>query len=215
MAGPERPPMTPSKRLFDLIFLALLFPILGTVLVLLLGVMFLRGERAFFYISERMKSPTEPFMLIKLRTMTPDAADSGVTGADKGDRITPMGRLLRRGRLDELPQMWNILKGDISFVGPRPPLRSYVERFPDIYEQVLINRPGVTGMASLFYHAHEERLLARCKTAAETDATYGRVCVPAKARLDLIYQARWSLCLDAWLLLKTTQKILRLKRKRR
>jgi lipopolysaccharide/colanic/teichoic acid biosynthesis glycosyltransferase len=208
MAGPERPPMTPSKRLFDLILLALLFPILGTVLVLFLGVMFLRGERAFFYISERMKSPTEPFMLIKLRTMTPDAADSGVTGADKGDRITPMGRLLRRGRLDELPQMWNILKGDISFVGPRPPLRTYVERFPDIYNQVLISRPGVTGMASLFYHRHEERLLARCKTAAETDATYGRICVPAKARLDLIYQKHASVCLDIWVIVKTLARLI-------
>ena len=201
--------MTPSKRLFDLILLALLFPVLGTVLAVLLVIMFLRGERSFFYVSERMKSPTDPFMLIKLRTMTPDAADSGVTGADKGDRITPMGRLLRRGRLDELPQMWNILKGDISFVGPRPPLRSYVERFPDIYEKVLINRPGVTGMASLFYHAHEERLLARCKTAQETDATYGRVCVPAKARLDLIYQARASVYLDIWIIVKTTQRMLR------
>jgi lipopolysaccharide/colanic/teichoic acid biosynthesis glycosyltransferase len=146
--------------------------------------------------------------LIKLRTMTPDDADSGVTGADKGDRITPMGRLLRRGRLDELPQMWNILKGDISFVGPRPPLRTYVERFPDIYNQVLISRPGVTGMASLFYHRHEERLLARCKTAAETDATYGRICVPAKARLDLIYQKHASVCLDIWVIVKTLARLI-------
>ena len=206
--------MTLSKRLFDLALLALLFPLLGTILAAILLYMLIRRQRPFFYVSERMKTPDQPFMLIKLRTMTPDSTDSGVTGADKAGRITRLGRILRKTRLDELPQMWNILKGDISFVGPRPPLRRYVERFPEIYDQVLISRPGVTGMASLFYHAHEEHLLARCKTPQETDATYARACVPRKARLDLVYQARASLCLDIWIIAKTTQKILRLRRRK-
>jgi len=206
--------MTLSKRLFDLALLALIFPVLGPVLAVLILYMLIRGGRPFFYVSERMKTPEQPFMLIKLRSMTPDNADSGVTGADKAGRITRLGRILRKTRLDELPQMWNILKGDISFVGPRPPLRRYVERFPEIYDQVLISRPGVTGMASLFYHAHEEHLLARCKTPQETDATYARACVPRKARLDLVYQARASLCLDIWIIAKTTQKILRLRRRK-
>ena len=98
------------------------------------------------------------------------------------------GRFLRRSRLDEVPQLWNVLKGDMSFVGPRPPLRLYVERFPELYAKVLQSRPGVTGLATLVFHRHEEKLLAACRSAAETDAVYARRCVPRKARIDLIYQ---------------------------
>jgi lipopolysaccharide/colanic/teichoic acid biosynthesis glycosyltransferase len=141
--------------------------------------------------------------LVKFRSMRPDAKDGGVTGADKADRITRTGRFLRRSRLDEVPQLWNILKGDMSFVGPRPPLRVYVQDYPQIYGPVLRSRPGLTGLATLAYHAHEQRLLAQCQTAAETDATYRRACIPHKARLDLIYQARRSLCFDLVLMWRT------------
>lgn len=195
--------MTPSKRLFDL-FAALILGLilLPIILVIAAAIMVLDG-RPVFYVSERMRAPNEPFALVKFRTMKPASTDSGVTGGDKSDRITRTGRFLRRTRLDEVPQIWNILRGDISFVGPRPPLRQYVERFPDIYAAVLRSRPGVTGLASIIYHGHEEWLLSRCATVEETDAVYARACVPRKARLDLIYQANRSLCLDMKLMLKT------------
>ena len=107
-----------------------------------------------------------------------------------------------------MPQLWNILRGDLSFVGPRPPLRQYVDRFPALYGRVLQSRPGVTGLATLVYHGHEERLLARCADAAETDAVYGRACVPRKARLDLIYAAQRSLCFDLVLIVRTAARVL-------
>jgi lipopolysaccharide/colanic/teichoic acid biosynthesis glycosyltransferase len=129
--------------------------------------------------------------------------DTGVSGGDKTSRITRIGRILRKTRLDEVPQLWNVLKGDMSFVGPRPPLRLYVERFPALYAQVLQSRPGITGLATLSFHRHEERLLAECRSAAETDAAYARRCVPRKARLDLIYQNRRTICFDLLLMLKT------------
>jgi lipopolysaccharide/colanic/teichoic acid biosynthesis glycosyltransferase len=166
-----------------------------------------------FYVSERMRAPGRAFRLWKLRTMTVARGDSGVTGADKAGRITPMGAFLRKIRADEIPQLYNVLKGDMSFVGPRPPLRLYVERFPDIYAQVLRSRPGITGLASLVYHAHEERLLARCKTAQETDDVYSRICVPAKARLDLIWQRHWSLCFDMALMGQTLGRVFRRRRR--
>jgi lipopolysaccharide/colanic/teichoic acid biosynthesis glycosyltransferase len=119
-----------------------------------------------------------------------------------------MGRLLRRFRLDEVPQLWNILRGDISFVGPRPPLRQYVERFPEIYAQVLRQRPGVTGLASIHYHRHEEWLLARSQSAAETDRLYCIRCIPAKARLDLIYARHATVCLDLRLIGRTLARLL-------
>ena len=131
------------------------------------------------------------------------ARDCGVSGGDKADRITATGRFLRRTRLDEIPQLLNILRGDISFVGPRPPLRRYVDDFPQLYGSVLKSRPGVTGLATLVYHRTEEQLFAPCKTPQETEAVYRRRCVPAKARLDLIYAANQSVCFDAVLMLAT------------
>ncbi len=195
--------MTWDKRLLDLAFALLLAVLLAPVLAALLIWLWRTQDRPLFHVAERMKGVDDPFMLWKLRTMTVDAADAGVSGGDKTARITPQGAWLRRRRLDELPQLWNIIRGDLSFVGPRPPLRAYVERFPDLYAKVLKSRPGVTGLASIAYHRHEERLLTRCETPDETDAVYARICVPAKARLDLIYQRNRNLCYDFDLVFQT------------
>ena len=201
--------MTWSKRIFDLFFASLLVVVLGPILLGLLIWLLIKEGRPIFYVAERMKGVDQPFMLWKLRTMTVVDEDAGVSGGNKDARITPTGAWLRSKRLDEFPQLWNILKGDLSFVGPRPPLREYVERFPDIYGEVLKSRPGVTGLASISYHRHEAALLARCASAEETDAIYSRVCVPAKARLDLIYQRHQNMCYDFDLVFQTIGNIFR------
>jgi len=201
--------MTASKRVFDLVVAILLSVLLLPLIVLTaLAILMLDGG-PIFYISERMKTATQGFRLVKFRTMKPTAIDSGVSGGDKVVRITRTGAFLRRTRLDEVPQLWNVVKGDISFVGPRPPLRQYVERFPEIYGPVLRSRPGITGLASVYFHAHEEHLLARTSSNAETDAVYSRACIPRKARLDLIYQTRRTLCLDIVIMVKTVFRRLR------
>ncbi|WP_238373111.1 sugar transferase [Heliomarina baculiformis] len=201
--------MTWRKRLFDLFFVTLLIVILAPVLLALLLWLLLREGRPVFYVAERMKGIDQPFNLWKLRTMTVVESDAGVSGGDKNTRITPTGAWLRGKRLDEFPQLWNILRGDLSFVGPRPPLREYVERYPEIYREVLKSRPGVTGLASISYHRHEAALLARCTTPEETDAVYTRICVPAKARLDLIYQRHQSMCYDFDLVFQTIGNLFR------
>ena len=191
------------KRLLDIVgVLVLAVALLPVIAVLALVILIVEG-RPVFYISERMKTAPEGFSLVKFRTMRTVAVDSGVSGGDKAARITRIGAFLRRSRLDEVPQLWNILKGDMSFVGPRPPLRVYVEDYPQIYGPVLRSRPGVTGLATLIYHRHEQRLLEACSSAAETDAVYRRACVPRKARLDLIYQAHQSPCFDIWIMFRT------------
>jgi len=200
--------VTPAKRLLDILFALILMALLALPFVLLVLGLLLREGRPIFYISERMRAPNRGFWLWKLRTMAPTGGQSGVSGGDKASRITRTGRFLRKTRADEIPQLWNILKGDMSFVGPRPPLRLYVERFPDLYAQVLQNRPGITGLASLTYHRHEEKLLAACRTPEETDAVYCRRCVPQKARLDLIYQQRRTLCFDLVLMARTLARAL-------
>ncbi|TLP54975.1 sugar transferase [Parasedimentitalea maritima] len=201
--------MTWHKRLFDLFFATLLVLGLGPILLGLLLWLLLKEGRPLFYVAPRMKGVDQPFSLWKLRTMTVVEADTGVSGGDKASRVTKTGAWLRGRRLDEFPQLWNILKGDLSFVGPRPPLRQYVERHPEIYAQVLASRPGVTGLASIVYHKHEAALLERCQTPAETDAIYSRVCVPAKARLDLIYQRNQNMCYDFDLVFQTIGNIFR------
>lgn len=203
--------MTFQKRLFDLCLALLLTCILAVPLALLILVLWLKGEGPIFYVSERMKSPTQGFALIKFRTMRAAAENAGVSGADKADRITPIGHMLRRTRLDELPQLWNVLRGDISFVGPRPPLREYVERFPDVYDQVLVSRPGITGLATIKFHKHESWWLQQSSSAAETDAIYVAHCIPRKARLDLIYQSQQSVCFDIKILCETAAPLLGVK----
>ena len=201
--------MTWRKRIFDLFFASLLVVILGPFILWFAWVVWREDGRPIFYAAERMKSPTESFRLWKFRTMSVVDDDSGVSGAHKAARVTPTGERLRRGRLDEFPQLWNILKGDLSFVGPRPPLREYVERFPEIYGEVLKSRPGVTGLATIVFHKHEGRLLSACTTAEETDDVYCRICIPRKARLDLIYQRHQSTCYDFDLVFQTIGNLFR------
>ena len=173
--------------------------------------MLLKEGRPIFYVSERMKTPETSFRFIKFRTMyvALEGQNAGVTGGDKADRITPIGRILRRFRLDEIPQIVNILKGDMSFVGPRPPLRQYTDAFPEIYEAVLQSRPGVTGLATLHFHRHEERLIAHSKSSVETDTIYTTRCIPRKAELDLIYQRHASVWFDAVIMWQTIRCLMK------
>ncbi len=202
-------PVTLSKRLVDLSLSLVLALILLLPLGLLIVVLLVVEGRPIFYVSERMRSPTDGFGLIKLRTMAVNTGDGGVTGGNKSAQLSKLHRLLRRSRADEIPQLWNVIRGDMSLVGPRPPLRSYVDDFPEIYAQVLRSRPGVTGLASLRFHAHEERLLAACTSAAQTDEVYRTRCVPRKAKLDMIYARNASVCYDLVLIAQTAFKSFR------
>ncbi len=195
--------MTLPRRLLDIVLAALLGVLLAPVALIVALAIWILDGRPVFYGSLRAHGPGRNFRLWKFRTMTMDPGDTGVTGGDKAKRITRMGGFLRRSRLDELPQLWNILKGDMSFVGPRPPLPIYVERFPALYAEVLADRPGLTGLATLVFHETEERILAQCHTPEQTEQAYMRRCIPRKARLDLIYAANRSLCSDLMLILAT------------
>ena len=195
--------MTVGKRIFDIALALLLLVPLGIVMVFVAVILLVTQGRPILYGAERMRDPDRAFTLWKFRSMRSATSDSGVSGGDKADRITPAGRILRATRLDELPQLFNILRGDMSFVGPRPPLRQYVEAYPEVYADVLKSRPGVTGLATLVFHRHEERLLAQCASQEETNRVYSRRCIPRKARLDLIYARHRSVCFDLRILWRT------------
>ncbi len=186
------------------VMLALTLSVVLAPVILIVALLILLIDGApVFYLSERMKTAKTPFRLWKFRTMRHLDADTGVSGAYKLDRITPLGHWLRRYRLDELPQLLNILRGDMSFVGPRPPLRAYVEMFPELYARVLDHRPGLTGLATLVYHGTEARLLSTCHTHESSEEIYVRRCIPIKARLDLIWARHQSLGFDLKLLWRT------------
>ena len=199
--------LTPAKRIFDVALAALSLILLMIPALFIAALLLLCQGQPIFYLSERMKSPDKQFLLYKFRTMDLAVDDGGVSGGNKIARITPVGRILRRTRLDETPQLWNILCGEMSFVGPRPPLPIYVDRFPAIYAQVLQTRPGLTGLATLAFHKREAKLLENCQSAIETDTVYVRRCIPRKARIDMIYLHKRTLLLDMYILSQTVLKV--------
>lgn len=201
--------MTRAHRAFDLALVFGLCALLAAPFALIFAAHACFMGRPFFHPSERMRSPSQPFILWKLRSMRPAPVDAGVSGGDKAARIPRWGRFLRASRMDEMPQLWNVLRGDMRLIGPRPPLRQYVDRFPALYSMVLQVSPGITGLATIAFHRHERLLLAACTTAAETDAVYARRCVLRKARIDRLYLRRRGFGLDLLVLLWTLTAVWR------
>ena len=188
----------------------LLLPAILCVLAVLYVVVVLLQGRPFIYASERMNAVDKSFRLYKIRTMHPPDpfADERVLCAKQARRVTGIGRFLRCTRLDELPQIFNVLKGEIGFVGPRPPLRRYVEAYPEIYSEVLRDTlPGITGLATIMVHQREERLLAKCFTAEHADHVYRTRCIPIKARIDLIYRRHNGLRLNTFIVWMTLARL--------
>jgi len=193
-----------TDRLLALLLLPLVLPVLGILFVL----MIVMQGRPFLYVSERMCSVDQSFNLYKIRTMRPDASDEGVSGGHSRSRMTPLGYWLRRLRLDELPQIFNVLRGDIRFIGPRPPLRKHMELCPQRYGRLFsMTKPGITGLATVTVHAREERLLSRCVTEEESERVYRERCLPLKLRLEGMYLRKRSFALNAMILWRTFSKL--------
>jgi lipopolysaccharide/colanic/teichoic acid biosynthesis glycosyltransferase len=168
-------------RFFDLLFsflgLIILFPFF-----LLIGIAILIGSRGgIFYLQTRAGRNSRDFRLIKFRTMrTGSDKLGGLTVGERDPRITGTGAFLRRYKLDELPQLLNVLKGEMSLVGPRPELRKYVDLYSEEQKKVLSIRPGITDMASLKYINENEILGA----SADPERTYIEEIMPAKLELN-------------------------------
>ena len=147
-----------------------------------------------------------PFVLLKLRTMRVDAMGAGpaiTAGVDP--RITPLGARLRRAKLDELPQLWNVLRGDMSLVGPRPEVPDYVARYTASQRAVLRARPGLTDPASLAW-ADEAATLA---TFADPHRAYAETVLPQKLALSLAYLERRTVWSDLAVVIRTTAHVAR------
>lgn len=192
------------KRAFDLLFaLALLLALLPILLVLALLVAFTSKGGAFFR-QLRVGRGGVVFRLLKFRTMRPDSEAQGqLTIGGRDPRITRVGHFLRKSKMDELPQLWNVLVGDMSVVGPRPEVPKYVALYNTDQRGVLSVRPGITGMASINY-INENELLAR---SADPERAYIEEVMPAKLDLDLSYVKEQSLLLDLRIILATVGRV--------
>lgn len=193
------------KRVFDVIFSALLIVLLCPVM-LVIGIAVRAtspGEVIFRQI--RVTTYGKRFHIYKFRTMVAGAPERGSQVTVSGDaRITGIGRFLRKVRLDELPQLFNILRGDMSFVGTRPEVEKYVARYePEMYATLLMPA-GVTSTASIEYK-DEERLLSG---GNDVDETYVNEILPAKMKYNLQYIREFSIGKDVLILVRTVLAVL-------
>ena len=157
-----------------------------------------------FFRQERVGRGFRRFKILKFRTMVPNAPElGGPLTAGKDSRITPIGHVLRKTKLDELPQLVNVLKGDMSFVGPRPEVPRFVEMFRKDFEELLTVRPGITDLASIKYR-HESDVLGQ---SGDPEATYLREIMPEKIALGKEYVSRSSLLFDLRLIFATLLRL--------
>lgn len=180
--------------------LVLLSPLLAVVA---LAVRFSSQGPALFR-QRRVGRDGRAFDILKFRSMRPDVGGPAITAS--GDRrVTSLGRFLRGTKLDELPQLWNVLVGDMSLVGPRPEVPEFVARFPADYARILAVRPGITDFAALEY-LDEEAVLA---SSADPESTYLERVLPAKIAFYHRYLERMSLRTDLGILMRTVAALLR------
>ena len=186
--------------LLSLIGLILASPILIPVMILV----WKQDRHSPFYVAERMGKNEKPFKMIKLRSMIKNADAQGIDSTSANDmRITPVGHFIRSYKLDELTQLWNVLKGDMSLVGPRP----NVKRETDLYtsqEKVLLSvKPGITDFASIVFSDEGEILADK----ADPDIAYNQLIRPGKSKLGLFYIQEKNLLVDLSLILFTAMAI--------
>lgn len=181
------------KRLFDILASSTALILLLPILIVLALAVALGSPGGAFFQQVRVGRGGREFKLLKFRSMRPGSEAGGqITVGDRDPRITGVGHFMRRSKLDELPQLINILKGDMSVVGPRPEVPKYVAFYTAEQRKVLNVRPGLSSLASIAY-INENEVLGRSN---DPERTYVEEVMPAKLELDLRYVREQSLALD-------------------
>ena len=192
------------KRIFDLVasFAGLCVLSLIFLIIMLLIVIF-DGNTPFF-IQERVGKSGRHFQLYKFKTMRP-VSGKNKKGFEAGNisRITPLGKVLRRTKLDELPQLLNVLKGDMSLVGPRPEVEEWTLCYPEKWKIVHLVKPGITDYASLEFHREEELLMKH----ENPDNAYKEIILPRKLALNIEYVKNRTFFGDIKILLRTLKTV--------
>jgi lipopolysaccharide/colanic/teichoic acid biosynthesis glycosyltransferase len=200
-----------AKRIFDVLLSALGLLLLAPLLLAIAVWIKLDSRGPVLFRQERVGRHGAPFLIHKFRTMRPDAPAQGpqiTIGADP--RITRAGQVLRRTKLDELPQLWDVLRGSMSLVGPRPEVPRYVAMYPDEARRIVLSvRPGITDLASLEYRDESEQLAG----AVDPERAYVETLLPAKLALAVRYVQTSTLAGDMRLVLRTLGALVHARRK--
>jgi len=194
------------KRLFDIVF-SLLGLMLTTPILLILAILIKREDGGpVFYRGVRVGLHGNPFRIFKFRTMVVNAEKiGGSSTADDDPRITKIGKFIRKYKLDELPQLINVLKGEMSFVGPRPEVQHYVNMYTNEEKAILNVKPGITDWASM-WNSDEGAILAG---STDAEKTYMEKIRPEKIRLQLKYVKERSFWVDVIIVFQTLFKLVK------
>ncbi len=196
------------KRLFDIIVSVMLIVLLIPIFLLISIIIIFNSKGGAIFSQQRVGKNGKLFTLYKFRTMVINQQNKSLLTVGEDNRITTIGKWLRKTKMDELPQLFNILKGDMSFVGPRPEVPKYVEYYTDEQRKVLSVKPGLTDIASLVY-INESEELAR---AGNPEEYYIRHILPKKLNLSLQYIEKQNFVTDLVIIFKTVLKILKTNR---
>ncbi|HCE55011.1 MAG TPA: glycosyl transferase [Lutibacter sp.] len=188
------------KRLFDIVFSFLGLVFLAPIWLLIVVLMMATSKGPIIYKQVRVGKNNKDFKIFKFRTMQVNADKLGLLSVgDRDPRITQIGYYLRKFKLDELPQLANVLMGDMSFVGPRPEVRKYVNFYNQEQMQVFKVRPGITDLASIEFRNESELLAGQ----EDPDSYYINVIMPKKLQINLDYLKERTLIKDVGVIVKT------------
>ena len=190
-----------AKRALDIFVALLVLLVLSPVMLISALLIKLTTKGPLFYLQERVGLYGKPFHIYKFRTMVVDADKIGaqITVGEKDPRITKVGHILRTTRIDEFPQMLNVLKGDMTIIGTRPEVPRYVREYSDEMKATLLMQPGASGVASIAYRYENEML----KDKEDPEQFYIDTILPDKMRINLDYMKKFSIWQDLWLMLRT------------
>lgn len=193
------------KRIFDIIF-SILGLIISLPAIIILSIWIsMDSPGGIFYLQERIGKDFKPFQLFKFRSMYSGSDKKGLlTVGGKDNRITRSGYFIRKYKLDELAQLINVLKGDMSIVGPRPEVKKYVDLYNEEQKRVLSIKPGITDYASIEYYNENEIL----EKSSNPEKTYIEEIMPHKLSLNLKYIEEQNLVTDFKIILKTIKRII-------
>jgi len=194
------------KRILDIIISLIALLVLSPLLIIISVLLLITAGTPILFTQERVGRNWKPFYIYKFRTMVKDAEDLGPQISVENDsRVTPVGRILRKYKLDELPQFINVIKGEMSIVGPRPEVKKYADAYKNDYSVILKIKPGISDYASIHYH-NESSLL---KLVPNAEDQYKSLIMPQKIKLYHKYMDEMSFVTDLKIIYATVKVLVK------
>ncbi len=201
------------KRIFDIVMSLFLLIILSPILIILAILIKIDSKGPVFYRQSRVTTYNKDFRIFKFRTMRQDADKIGpLITVGEDNRITRIGKLIRKCRLDELPQLINVLVGDMTFVGTRPEVRKYVEKYTKEMNATLLLKAGVTSPASIMYHDEDEIMKKYTSKGESVDDVYLKRVLPDKMKYNLKYLEEFNFFKDIKIMIDTFLVVAKIKK---